>query len=153
MSLYNETIQIMKKNNIHANKHLGQNFLIDENIVNKIIESSNISDSDLIIEIGPGLGTLTNELIKCAKKVIAIELDLKMINILNSRFVNDKNVEIVHGDVLKLDLKHLIETSFKTAAFKSVKVVANLPYYITTPIIMKLLEDVVGATWHATRIE
>lgn len=144
MNLYNETIQLMKKYHIHANKNLGQNFLIDENVVNKIIENSNINKSDLIVEIGPGLGTLTNELVKVAKKVIAIELDLKMANILKSRFSNDKNIEIIHGDVLKLDLNHLIEASFNTGTFKSVKVVANLPYYITTPIIMKLLEDVAG---------
>jgi len=148
MDLYNETIEILKKYNIRANKNLGQNFLIDKTIVNKIIENSNISNSDLIIEIGPGLGTLTRELSKRAGKVVAIELDLKMVNILKPRFANDKNIEIIHGDVLKLDLKHLMESTFKTDTFKRVKLVANLPYYITTPIIMKLLEEVVGTAWN-----
>lgn len=136
MDLYNETREIMKKYGIYANKSLGQNFLISDEVVDKIIESSNITKDDLVIEIGPGLGTLTNEILKKAGKVICIELDERMLKILNDRFGNMDNFEILHDDVLKVDLKAIIEKENK-----NVKVVANLPYYITTPIIMKLLEE------------
>lgn len=134
-NIYEETKYIMKKYNISANKGLGQNFLIDDAIVNEIIEKSNISKDDLIIEIGPGLGTLTKPLLEKAQKVICIELDDRMINILSERFMLYNNLQIIHDDVLKVNLKEIIK------GYKSVKVVANLPYYITTPIIMKLLED------------
>lgn len=134
-NIYEETKYIMKKYNISANKGLGQNFLIDEAIVNEIIEKSNISKDDLIIEIGPGLGTLTKPLLEKAQKVICIELDDRMIKILSERFMLYNNLQIIHDDVLKVNLKEIIKS------YKSVKVVANLPYYITTPIIMKLLED------------
>ena len=135
MNLINETKFIMNKFNIKADKSLGQNFLIDENIVDSIVENSFISKEDLIIEIGPGLGTLTSKLLEKAGKVICIELDKRMINILNSRFSLYENFELINNDVLKVDLKNINEK------IKYVKVVANLPYYITTPIIMKLLED------------
>ena len=143
MDLYSETTQILRKYGIRANKSLGQNFLIDEDIVNGIVESADIGKDDLIIEIGPGLGTLTKELIKFAGKVIAIELDLKMINILKNRFAGENNLEIIHGDILKLDLMEIIRSEFCRGGSPCppVKVVANLPYYITTPIIMKLLEN------------
>lgn len=134
-NIYEETKYIMKKYNISANKGLGQNFLIDDAIVNEIIEKSNISKDDLIIEIGPGLGTLTKPLLEKAQKVICIELDDRMIKILSERFMLYNNLQIIHDDVLKVNLKEIIK------GYKSVKVVANLPYYITTPIIMKLLED------------
>ena len=139
MSLYAETIQILKKYNISANKNLGQNFLINEDIVGGIIKEADVQKEDLIIEIGPGLGTLTKELLKYAGKVICIELDRRMINILNNRFLNE-NLYIINDDVLKVNLKELIQKE-KNDNIKKVKVVANLPYYITTPIIMKLLED------------
>lgn len=139
MELYSETLQILKKYNILANKSLGQNFLIDENIVNRIVQVAEVQKEDLIIEIGPGLGTLTKELLKCAGKVICIELDKRMINILNDRF-NDENLCIINDDILKVNLKELIKKE-KVGIINNVKVVANLPYYITTPIIMKLLED------------
>lgn len=136
-SAYKETMFILKKYNISANKSLGQNFLIDDNVIQNIVESANITKEDLVIEIGPGLGTLTARLLEKAKKVIAIELDNRMINILNNRFSLYENFELINEDVLKVDLRTLIS---KNKAEK-VKVVANLPYYITTPIIMKLLED------------
>lgn len=139
MNLYSETMQILKKYNISAAKSLGQNFLIDENVVDKIIEKAEVSKEDLIIEIGPGLGTLTNELLKNAGKVVCIELDKRMINILKDRFPNER-LEIINEDILKVNLKELIKKE-KTEEINKVKVVANLPYYITTPIIMKLLED------------
>lgn len=136
-----ETKFIMKRYGITANKSLGQNFLIDDESVNKIIESANIEKEDLVIEIGPGLGTLTNELLEKAGKVIAIELDDRMINILKDRFHLCKNFELIHEDVLKVNLQELIQENKKEGNIKNVKIVANLPYYITTPIIMKLLED------------
>lgn len=140
MNLYEETKFIMKQNNITANKKLGQNFLIDENVVNSIVDSANISEKDLIIEIGPGLGTLTKKLLEKAGKVICIELDNKMIKILENRFKLYKNFELINEDILKVDLEKLIKENKKQGLEKA-KVVANLPYYITTPIIMKLLED------------
>lgn len=136
-TLYDETKFIMKKYNITANKSLGQNFLIDDEVVSQIIKQASITKDDVIIEIGPGLGTLTKPLLENANKVICIELDSKMINILNDRFSLYKNFELINDDVLKVNLNKIIEENKD----KKVKVVANLPYYITTPIIMKLLED------------
>ena len=139
--LLEETKTIMKKYGIKANKDLGQNFLINNEVVENIINSSEVSEEDLIIEIGPGLGTLTKELLKKAGKVICIELDKKMIKILKERFISYSNLEIINDDVLKVNLKELINKYKGHDNIKKVKIVANLPYYITTPIIMKLLED------------
>lgn len=144
MNLYSETMQILKKYNISANKKLGQNFLIDENIVDGIIEKAEVGKQDLVIEIGPGLGTLTKKLLENAGKVICVELDERMINILNTRFSNE-NLYIINDDILKVNLKKLIKEE-KTEEITNVKVVANLPYYITTPIIMKLLEEKLDIT-------
>ena len=141
MNLTQETKFIMDKYNITANKNYGQNFLIDEFIVNSIIEKAEVCKEDLIIEIGPGLGTLTSNLIKKAGRVICIELDSNMINILNDRFSLYNNFELIHNDILKVNLKSIIEKNLDTFNLKKAKVVANLPYYITTPIIMKLLEE------------
>lgn len=141
MNVFEETKFIMKKYGIYANKSLGQNFLIDDNVVKSIADSANISNEDLVIEIGPGLGTLTNELLQRAKKVIAVELDTRMIKILEDRFALYKNLEIINNDILKVDLNTIINNEKKNNGIKNVKIVANLPYYITTPIIMKLLED------------
>ncbi len=140
MNILEETKFIMKKYAITANKRLGQNFLIDDKAIDAIIESSNISKEDLVIEIGPGLGTLTKYLLEDAGKVICIELDTKMIKILEDRFSLYNNFEIINDDILKVDLNKLIYEN-KNNGIKRVKVVANLPYYITTPIIMKLIED------------
>lgn len=139
MNLEQETKFIMKKYHITAKKDYGQNFLIDENAINSIIDSADISKNDVIIEIGPGLGTLTHSLLEKAGKVICIELDPKMIDILQDRFSLYDNFELINNDVLKVNLKHLLDENLKV--FSSAKVVANLPYYITTPIIMKLLES------------
>lgn len=136
-----DTQFIMKKYKIRANKALGQNFLINQNVVDKIVESSNITKEDLVIEIGPGLGTLTKELLEKAGKVICIELDKKMIKILTDRFSLYENFEVIHGDVLQIRLNKMIKEEKENNGFQSAKIVANLPYYITTPIIMKLLED------------
>lgn len=141
MNLEKETSFIMKKYNITANKNYGQNFLINENIVSSIVENAEVNKEDLIIEIGPGLGTLTALLLENAGKVICIELDPKMIQILNDRFSLYDNFELINNDVLKENLNKLITENLKNTNLKKAKVVANLPYYITTPIIMKLLED------------
>lgn len=137
-NIYEETKFLMKKYNLTANKKLGQNFLIDDEAINKIVDSSKITKEDLIIEIGPGLGTLTALLLEKAGKVISIELDDRMIKILKDRFLLYDNFELINNDVLKVNLPELIT---QNSEYKSVKVVANLPYYITTPIIMKLLEN------------
>ena len=135
MNLREETNFMLKKYDLKANKKLGQNFLIDEGIVLDIVQKAEVSKEDLVIEIGPGLGTLTAALAESAKKVIAVELDDNMIPVLNERFALYDNVEIIHNDILKTDINALIKGE------EHVKIVANLPYYITTPIVMKLLEE------------
>jgi len=137
MNILQETKFIMNKYNIRADKSLGQNFLIDDEAVFGIVDAAKVSKDDLVIEIGPGLGTLTKELLEKAGKVICIELDKRMIEILQDRFSIYDSFELINNDVLKVDLKQVI----KNANMKNTKIVANLPYYITTPIIMKLLED------------
>ena len=134
-----DTKFILKKYHITANKKLGQNFLINDEVINGIVEASNIQKEDLVIEIGPGLGTLTSELLENAGKVIAIELDENMLPILNDKFKLYDNFELLNEDVLKVDLNKLISENM--GGLSKAKVVANLPYYITTPIIMKLLEN------------
>ena len=138
---YQETQFILNKYHIVANKSLGQNFLINDEIIEKTINVANISEEDLVIEIGPGLGILTSKLLDKAKKVIAIELDKKMIEILKERFRLYSNLAIINEDVLKVNLQNIIRKEKSENGIKEVKIVANLPYYITTPIVMKLLED------------
>ena len=140
MNLFDETKFLMKKYNLNANKRLGQNFLINEDVVHKIVETANVSNEDLVIEIGPGLGTLTKVLLEKAGKVICIELDKRMTEILNDRFSLYPNFSLINEDVLKVDISKLISDN-KSEKIQTAKIVANLPYYITTPIIMKLLED------------
>ena len=134
-----ETKFILKKYNITANKKLGQNFLISDEVINEIINASEVNKADLVIEIGPGLGTLTSKLLEKAGKVIAIELDTKMLKILQDRYFLYKNFVLLNADVLKVDLNTLIAEN--KGELNNVKIVANLPYYITTPIVMKLLEE------------
>lgn len=137
-----ETKFLIKKYKIKANKNLGQNFLIDDNALQDIANGACIDENDLVIEIGPGLGSLTKLLLEKARKVICIELDKKMVKILKERFSIYKNLEIINDDVLRINLKELIKTEKENDInIKNVKVVANLPYYITTPIIMKLIEN------------
>ena len=140
-NILQETKFIMKKYNIKANKNLGQNFLVSSDAINQIVNSGEIEKDDLIIEIGPGLGTLTKELLERAKKVICVELDKRMVEILNERFSLYDNLEILNQDILKTDLKEIIKKEKNQNNIKDVKIIANLPYYITTPIIMKLLEE------------
>ena len=141
MNVLEETKYLMKKYKIKANKSLGQNFLIDDTVIEDIVGGASIGKDDLVIEIGPGLGSMTALLVEKAKKVICIELDKKMIKILNDRFIAYNNIELINEDVLKLDLNKLIKQEKEQNEIKDVKIVANLPYYITTPIIMKLLEE------------
>lgn len=141
MNLFQETKFIMNKYNVTANKGYGQNFLTDEYIVTSIIDNSNITKDDLVIEVGPGLGTLTKYLIESAGHTISVELDPKMITVLEDRFSLYDNFTLLHDDILKVDLNTLIDNTLKEKNLKRAKVVANLPYYITTPIIMKLLEE------------
>lgn len=136
MEILKETRFLMRKYGITANKSLGQNFLINEEIITNTIKNAEIGKDDLVIEIGPGLGTLTNEIAKEAGKVICVELDKRMVKILEERFVLFDNVKIINDDILKVDLNKMIEEN----KIGKTKIVANLPYYITTPIMMKLLE-------------
>ena len=122
-------------------KSLGQNFLTDKNIIDSIIEGSEVTGDDLAIEIGPGIGVITRELAQIAHKVIAIEIDTDLLPILQVTLGDLDNVEVVNEDVLKTDLKELIAREEFTG---KVRVIGNLPYYITTPIIMKLLQDAPG---------
>lgn len=119
-------------------KKFGQNFLIDPHVLDKIIASAAITKEDCVIEIGPGIGSVTQALIENAGKVISIEIDDQLIPILTEQFGGEAHFKLIHKDVLKVDLRQLIE---EEAPGKRVKVVANLPYYITTPIIMMLLEN------------
>lgn len=138
-----ETRKIMKKFNIVANKRYGQNFLIDDNMLEEIVNSADITKDDLVIEIGPGLGNLTEYILSRAKYAILVEIDSKMIKVLEDRFKDRKNYILINDDILKVNIDKLVEEikSKNDLSFRSVKVVANLPYYITTPIIFKLLED------------
>ncbi|MGF7058409.1 16S rRNA (adenine(1518)-N(6)/adenine(1519)-N(6))-dimethyltransferase RsmA [Brassicibacter mesophilus] len=134
----NVTKEVIERHGFRFSKSLGQNFLIDGNIIEKICDGADINENDGIIEIGPGIGTLTQQLCERAGKVVAIELDKNLLPILDDTLSAYDNVEIVYGDVLKINLDQLIKEKLKG---RNIKVVANLPYYITTPIIMKLLEE------------
>lgn len=139
----NITKKIMNKYNIKANKRFGQNFLIDDNILENIISSSEISKKDLVIEIGPGLGNLSEYILNNCNFSILIEIDKNMEKILNDRLKNYNNYLLINEDVLKIDIDELVKKIElkNNIKYENVKVVANLPYYITTPIIFKLLQD------------
>ncbi|MEA4987388.1 MAG: 16S rRNA (adenine(1518)-N(6)/adenine(1519)-N(6))-dimethyltransferase RsmA [Anaerovorax sp.] len=137
--------KIKEKHGFRLSKSLGQNFLTDANIVNKIIEGAAIGEDDLVIEIGPGIGVLTAAAASCAGKIVAVEIDSHLIPILKETLAEYDNISILHADILKTDLVEVLE-KYKEINGKprtGVKVIGNLPYYITTPIIMKLLEDAV----------
>lgn len=133
--------EIKDKYGFKLSKSLGQNFLTDKNIIDKIIDATEITDEDLVIEIGPGIGVLTAEAAQLAKKVTAVEIDRNLIPILRDTLQEFDNVEIVNEDVLKADLNAIIAV----AGCRKTKIIGNLPYYITTPIIMGLLESHVEA--------
>ena len=132
------TIEILNKYKFVFQKRYGQNFLIDEHVLGKIIRSAGITEEDFVIEIGPGIGTLTQYLAASARQVAAIEIDDALIPILEDTLSGYDNVMVIHDDVLKVDLAKLAE---EENGGKPVKIVANLPYYITTPIIMGLFEN------------
>lgn len=129
------TKDIVKKYGFRFTKSLGQNFLVDESVLTDIVDGAKVDNEDFIIEIGPGVGTLTRELLKRAKKVCSIELDSSLIPILKEELKDFDNLELINMDALKIDFNEIIKDE------KSVKVVANLPYYVTTPIIAKLLNE------------
>lgn len=133
------TIEILKKYDFMFQKRFGQNFLIDTHVLEKIIKSAEITKDDLVLEIGPGIGTMTQYLCENAREVIAVEIDKNLIPILeNDTLAQYDNVTIINEDILKLDLNALVQ---ERNGGKRIKVVANLPYYITTPIIMGLFES------------
>lgn len=132
-----KTMEIIRRYEFAIQKRFGQNFLIDSNILDKIVQGSGLTSEDVVIEIGPGIGGLTQVLAENAKKVIAIEIDKKLIPILEETLSEYSNIRIINEDILKIDLKQLIREENNG---KPVKIIANLPYYITTPIIMGLFE-------------
>lgn len=125
---------------IQAKKSLGQNFLNDPNVIKRIVESAELYPQGAVVEIGPGKGVLTEALAKKKGKVLAIELDNRLVPLLKKDFSKKKNVEIIHGDILEINFPKLIEEKFTINEAKSYKVIANIPYYITAPIIRLLLE-------------
>lgn len=133
-----ETIAVLQKYNFVFQKKFGQNFLIDPRVLEKIITAAEITEDDCVLEIGPGIGTMTQHLACAAKKVIAVEIDRALIPILQDTLKDYDNVRIINEDVMKVDLARLAE---EENGGKPLKVVANLPYYITTPIIMGLFEN------------
>ena len=149
MNLYSPTTirDIKNKHGFKLSKSLGQNFLTDKNIIDKIIEGSFIGKRDLVIEIGPGIGALTAAAAEEAGKVIAIEIDKKLIPILQETLSEYDNIQIINQDILKTNLIELLEQNkeINGQTLEGVKIIGNLPYYITTPIIMKILEQGVPA--------
>lgn len=130
-----KTAELVKKYNFKFSKSLGQNFLIDDSVPKDIVSGAEVDENDLVIEIGPGVGTLTAQLLNKAKKVVAIELDNDLIPILNQEIGDNPKFTLIHKDALKVNFNEIIGEE------KSVKLVANLPYYVTTPIIVKLLKE------------
>ena len=132
------TIAVLKKYNFNFQKKYGQNFLIDSNILEKIIENAEITKDDCVLEIGPGIGTMTQYLAENAREVVAVEIDKTLIPILGGTLSAYDNVTVINEDILKVDINKIVEEKNQG---RPVKVVANLPYYITTPIIMGLFES------------
>lgn len=132
------TVQILQKYNFHAKKKYGQNFLTDENVLEKIAAAAQVTEEDCVLEIGPGVGTMTRYLAKQAGKVVAVEIDRNLIPILEETLAGYQNVTLINEDILKVDIVKLAE---EKNGGHPLKVVANLPYYITTPIIMELFES------------
>lgn len=133
------TRQLLAENGIRLKKSLGQHFLTDQHVLDRMLHAAELGPEVGVIEIGPGIGALTERLAKEAKKVVAIEMDSRLIPVLKELFADDAHVDIIHGDALELDLVQLIHEKFHDCS--SVNVVANLPYYVTSPILMRLLED------------
>ena len=132
------TIAVLQKYNFNFQKRFGQNFLIDTNVLDKIISSAEITKEDCVLEIGPGIGTMTQYLAESAREVVAVEIDKNLIPILEDTLSSYDNVTVINDDILKVDIAKLVQ---EKNGGKPIKVVANLPYYITTPIIMGLFES------------
>lgn len=132
------TRAVMEAHGFSFQKKFGQNFLIDSNILEKIIESADITSEDFVLEIGPGIGTMTQRLCECAREVVAVEIDKTLLPILDDTLSTYKNYTVINEDILKVDIAKLAN---EKNGGKPIKVVANLPYYITTPIIMELFES------------
>ncbi len=130
--------KIMGKHGTSFSKALGQNFIIDPDVCPLIVEKSGITENDGVLEIGPGIGVLTQEIAKKAKKVVSLELDTRLISVLEDTLADFDNIEVINADVLKADLPRLFENNFSDC--ENIHVIANLPYYITSPIVMMLLE-------------
>ncbi|WP_044641806.1 16S rRNA (adenine(1518)-N(6)/adenine(1519)-N(6))-dimethyltransferase RsmA [Risungbinella massiliensis] len=133
------TKQVLKEHGLALKKSLGQNFLTDLNVLENIVDAAQLTDQSGVIEIGPGIGALTERLAQQAKKVVAVEIDQRLLPVLKRHFEEDANVTILHGDAMQVDFHQLITDQF--ADCDKVHVVANLPYYITTPILARLLEE------------
>ena len=139
ISIMTDSKEMIKKLGLTSNKALGQNFLIDTHVLEKIIEASKITKDDFVLEIGPGIGTMTQYLAEAAREVVAVEIDKTLIPILENDTLKDwDNVTVINEDILKVDIAALAQ---EKNGGKPIKVVANLPYYITTPIIMGLFEN------------
>ena len=143
LSSHSATMDLVKRHGFKFTKSLGQNFLIDDNIVDKIVAGAGIGPSDKIIEVGPGIGTLTREMASRAGALMAVEIDKNLIPILADTLGDFENVKIVNEDIIKADIRGLIDENLSGGP---VKLVANIPYYITAPIIMRLLEEDINVT-------
>ncbi len=143
LSSHSATMDLVKKHGFKFTKSLGQNFLIDDNIVDKIVAGAGIGPGDKIIEVGPGIGTLTREMASRAQNLMAVEIDKNLIPILEDTLGDYDNVKVVNEDIIKADIRGLIDENLGGGP---VKLVANLPYYITTPIIMRFLEENINVT-------
>lgn len=145
MNIYEETKMIMRKYSLDFKKKFGQNFLTSEEILEEVISKAKISKDDIILEIGPGIGTLTSKLLETGAEVISVEVDLELIQPLKDRFFMYDNFTIISADILKVDIYteilRILKEKKKDLGNRKIKVVANIPYYITTPIIFKLLEN------------
>lgn len=143
LSSHRATKDIVDKHGFKFSKSLGQNFLIDDNVIDKIIDGARVKEGDKVIEVGPGIGTLTREMAKRAEKVVAVEIDKNLIPILKETLADFDNTEVVNEDILKVDINKLVDEKLSGGP---VKLIANLPYYITTPIVMKFLEEDIPVT-------
>ena len=143
LSSHQATKEVVQKHNFKFSKSLGQNFLIDTNVIDRILEGARVKEGDDVIEVGPGIGTLTKEMGRSAEKVVAIEIDKTLIPILEETLEDFPNIEVINQDILKVNVQELVKEKLNGGP---VKLVANLPYYITTPIVMKFLEEDIPVT-------
>jgi len=145
------TKEILQKYGFSFKKSLGQNFLIDVNVLRNIIKHAGIDEKSGIIEVGPGIGALTEQLALHAKKVVGYEIDQRLLPILDDTLSDYSNIHIIHGDILKADVNETVQSQFEQG--QAVHIVANLPYYITTPILMKLLRDKLPVSSYTVMIQ